>query len=47
VQQVNIPALPYFFDGVTEFSSPSGLLDYHSLSKDAYQVNPVSVKSKG
>ena len=33
-QTVNIPSLPQSFDGVTEFSSPSGLLDCRSLPKE-------------
>jgi len=46
VQQVNIPALPYFFNGMTEFSSLGGLLDFHSLFKGACQANPAGTNPR-
>ena len=39
-QQVNIPALAYVFDGVTESSIRSGLLDFRSGDKGGAQANP-------
>ena len=39
-QQVNIPALPHGFDGVTKRSMPSGLLDFRSGREECWQVNP-------
>jgi len=46
VQQVNIPAPQLNYDGVTEPSSLGDLLDYHSLLKDACQVNPASTNPR-
>jgi len=46
VQQVNIPAPQYYSNGVTELSNLSGLLDFHSWLKDAYQANPVSTNPR-
>ena len=39
-QQVNIPAPPCNFDGVTERSIRSGLLDFRSWHKDGSLANP-------
>jgi len=46
VQQVNIPALSYFFNGMTELSSLSELLDFHSLLEGAFQANPESTNPR-
>ena len=41
-QWVNIPTPLHSFDGVTESSSPGGLLDCRSWPEEAGQVNPSS-----
>ena len=41
-QQVNIPALAYVFNGVTESSIRSGLLDFRSGDEDGVEVNPCA-----
>ena len=45
-QPVNIPALPHFFDKMTEFSSPDVLLDSHLCTEIRQGMQKVLVTAR-